>query len=255
MSTHGNNTTKNTGPGETRDAVGGHVVASGQNVVGDTVADLEALRARVMPGWVKILGVLLLILLVGCVTFFLGKTSAGGGGSHVEAQQVSRSLTGKTIDEDKKDALNSLVKLLNEAGTDGGDYQARAKSIEGGDYSSLPAGWRDKMVSAEDKGKVAGWEALIILNGGMKQYLKTTGELKPAGENAVNYVVVNQETGVAHIPGSVLLGSDVPLSFDMVFVDGQWRLDPYNVVQDILNSAAAGARAGATPGVSPSAKQ
>lgn len=230
------------------------VEATGKNVVGDRVAELESLKTRGTPAWVKALLAVLLVVVLAVVGVLFVKNTTGGQGAHTEAQttQVSRSVTGKSVDEDKRDALNALTGLLNEASTPGGqDYRERAKTIEGGDYSSLPEGWREKMVSAEDKGKVAGWEALIVLNAGMREYFKTEGEVKPVSDSAVNYVVVNPEAGVAHIPGSVFLGADVPMSFDMVFVDGQWRLDPYNVVQDILNSAAAGAQSSAANPVEP----
>lgn len=216
-----------------------------ENVVGGKVEELKALKSKRPFPWGIVCAVVVFLAILGLLGFYAYSNSQGkpNGSATIAQEKVNRSLTGKSVEDDKKDALDSLTRLLNEASTNEGNYQDRARQIESGDYSSLPEGWKDKVSAPTDQDKASAWEALIVLNANMKEFFKNNGELKPVSDSALNHVVVNQEAGVAHIPGSVFLGSDVPMSFDMVYVDGRWVLDPFNLVQDILQSAASAQQA------------
>ena len=216
-----------------------------ENVVGGKVEELKALTSKRPFPWGIVCAVVVFLAILGLLGFYAYSNSQGkpNGSATIAQEKVNRSLTGKSVEDDKKDALDSLTRLLNEASTNEGNYQDRARQIESGDYSSLPEGWKDKVSAPTDQDKASAWEALIVLNANMKEFFKNNGELKPVSDSALNHVVVNQEAGVAHIPGSVFLGSDVPMSFDMVYVDGRWVLDPFNLVQDILQSAASAQQA------------
>jgi hypothetical protein len=216
-----------------------------ENVVGGKVEELKALKSKRPFPWGIVCAVVVFLAILGLLGFYAYSNSQGkpNGSATITQEKVNRSLTGKSVEDDKKDALDSLTRLLNEASTNEGNYQDRARQIESGDYSSLPEGWKDKVSAPTDQDKASAWEALIVLNANMKEFFKNNGELKPVSDSALNHVVVNQEAGVAHIPGSVFLGSDVPMSFDMVYVDGRWVLDPFNLVQDILQSAASAQQA------------
>ena len=216
-----------------------------ENVVGGKVEELKALKSKRPFPWGIVCTVVVFLAILGLLGFYAYSNSQGkpNGSATITQEKVNRSLTGKSVEDDKKDALDSLTRLLNEASTNEGNYQDRARQIESGDYSSLPEGWKDKVSAPTDQDKASAWEALIVLNANMKEFFKNNGELKPVSDSALNHVVVNQEAGVAHIPGSVFLGSDVPMSFDMVYVDGRWVLDPFNLVQDILQSAASAQQA------------
>ena len=216
-----------------------------ENVVGGKVEELKALKSKRPFPWGIVCTVVVFLAILGLLGFYAYSNSQGkpGGSATITQEKVNRSLTGKSVEDDKKDALDSLTRLLNEASTNEGNYQDRARQIESGDYSSLPEGWKDKVSAPTDQDKASAWEALIVLNANMKEFFKNNGELKPVSDSALNHVVVNQEVGVAHIPGSVFLGSDVPMSFDMVYVNGHWVLDPFNLVQDILQSAASAQQA------------
>ena len=216
-----------------------------ETVVGGKVEELKALKSKRPFPWGIVCAVVVFLAILGLLGFYAYSNSQGkpNGSATIAQEKVNRSLTGKSVEDDKKDALDSLTRLLNEASTNEGNYQDRARQIESGDYSSLPEGWKDKVSAPTDQDKASAWEALIVLNANMKEFFKNNGELKPVSDSALNHVVVNQEAGVAHIPGSVFLGSDVPMSFDMVYVDGRWVLDPFNLVQDILQSAASAQQA------------
>ena len=220
-----------------------------ENVVGGTVEELRALKTKRPFPWGIVLAVVVFLAILGLLGFYVfSNTTYGkpGGNVTITQEKVNRTLTGKSVEEDKKDALDALTRTLNEASTSGGSYQDRARQIESGDYSSLPEGWKDKVSAPTDKDKASAWEALIVLNANMKEFFKNNDELKPVSDAALKHVVVNQEAGVAHIPGSVFLGTDVPMTFDMVYVNGHWVLDPFNLVQDILQSAASAQRASTT---------
>lgn len=216
-----------------------------ENVVGGKVSELKALKSKRPFPWGIVCTVVVFLAILGLLGFYAYSNSQGkpAGSATITQEKVNRSLTGKSVEDDKKDALDSLTRLLNEASTNEGNYQDRARQIESGDYSSLPEGWKDKVSAPTNQDKASAWEALIVLNANMKEFFKNNGELKPVSDSALNHVVVNQEAGVAHIPGSVFLGSDVPMSFDMVYVNGHWVLDPFNLVQDILQSAASAQQA------------
>ena len=220
-----------------------------ENVVGGKVEELKALKTKRPFPWGIVLAVVVFLAILGLLGFYVfSNTTYGkpGGNVTITQEKVNRTLTGKSVEEDKKDALDALTRTLNEASTSGGSYQDRARQIESGDYSSLPEGWKDKVSAPTDKDKASAWEALIVLNANMKEFFKNNDELKPVSGAALKHVVVNQEAGVAHIPGSVFLGTDVPMTFDMVYVNGHWVLDPFNLVQDILQSAASAQRAATT---------
>lgn len=220
-----------------------------ENVVGGKVEELKALKTKRPFPWGIVLAVVVFLAILGLLGYYAYSNHTPGkpGDSVTIAQEkVNRTLTGKSVEEDKKDALDALTRTLNEASTSGGSYQDRARQIESGDYSSLPEGWKDKVSAPTDKDKASAWEALIVLNANMKEFFKNNDDLKPVSDAALKHVVVNQEAGVAHIPGSVFLGTDVPMTFDMVYVNGHWVLDPFNLVQDILQSAASAQRAATT---------
>ena len=155
-----------------------------ENVVGGKVEELKALKSKRPFPWGIVCAVVVFLAILGLLGFYAYSNSQGkpNGSATIAQEKVNRSLTGKSVEDDKKDALDSLTRLLNEASTNEGNYQDRARQIESGDYSSLPEGWKDKVSAPTDQDKASAWEALIVLNANMKEFFKNNGELKPVSD-------------------------------------------------------------------------
>lgn len=150
--------------------------------------------------------------------------------------QVTKSVTGESVATDQKNALAAAQALLSNSATEG-DYQARMAQIEAGDTSSVPKEVVEGVYlsdSMESEGaRSSTYQSLVALNA-----LMIKGDAKIATKDAASAVQVDSENGIAYVPLGVFTGTDVPFSFEMVYVDGEWKLAPYSLLQSIQMSSA-----------------
>lgn len=151
------------------------------------------------------------------------------------ATQVVDSVTGKTPDEDKQDAVNALKTILASYKTSEGTYQQRVANIEAGDNSTISEEMENAVhfygsFETDTELQSITYQSLVSISGG------TLGNQDPIlyREDAWQVVEVDSQKGVAYVPVSIFTGSDsIPLVFEMVYIDGQWKVSPYSLLQDI----------------------
>lgn len=155
--------------------------------------------------------------------------------------QQDRSVSGKSLEQDKKDALKASTSILNE-GTVGANenYQQPLQRLEQGDTSDVSKKLTNQLhltgaFESDDEIKVTVYQSLITLSaviGGSEG-----NEIKPASNDVWQNVQVDQEAGIAYVPLSVYANRDVPFSFEMVYIDGEWKLAPYTLLEAIKMSS------------------
>lgn len=184
-----------------------------------------------------ILGLFVAVIVIAAA-FSIGRFTAPSLSTvnQTETTQVNKSVTGKSVEEDQKDAMAAAQGLLTSAASDG-DYQERMSKIEAGDLSSIPPEMKDGIHLSEsmdgDGARSSTYQSLIALNS-----LMIKGDAKPTSKDAVTAIQVDSENGIAYVPLGVFTGNDVPFSFEMVYVDGKWKLAPYSLLQSIQMSSA-----------------
>lgn len=171
----------------------------------------------------------------------------------MDIKQVDRSVTGKSVEQDQKDALDAAKNLLNASVTgEGTDAEKRMEAIASGDTSSVTAGMRKgvSLSSAYENTDTIATNAYNVLVG-----LSSKGfdnEKVSAANDAWRQVYVHPDLGIAFVPLSVF-GQDghrLPYTMQMVYEDGQWKLLPQSLIEAI-NIAGTQAEASSAASASP----
>lgn len=155
-----------------------------------------------------------------------------------KTEKIKKSVTGKTANEDRKDALKAAQEILTLASkSDGLTAEERADKIDEGDYSvideELPKKIRLADVYSEDDMKKNVYQALIA----MTKYIAVDGEVKPVSDNSWQSVYVDSEVGIAYVPLTSFYDNGTVFSFEMVYVDGEWKFSPYSFMDIVKLSA------------------
>lgn len=183
-------------------------------------------------------GAVLLALVAG--SFFAGRMSnpvTSTSTQETKVSQVDASVSGKSVEEDQKGALKASQDLLNAAVTDSGSYQDRMAAIEKGDVSTVTEEMANAIYLSEsmesEAARASTYQSLVALSGVMLE----NGEATPNSENEWQNVQVDSEHGIAYVPLGVFTGTDIPFTFEMVYVDGEWKLAPFSLLQAIKMSS------------------
>lgn len=158
------------------------------------------------------------------------------------SEKVERSVSGESVEQDKKDALAAATEILNLSGKSptGASAENRMKALDKGDTSvvdkSLP-GLIQFSSQSENGYKMATYQTLLTINNvvGEKMGKKL---IAPVDSNAYQNVAVDQKIGTAYVPLDTYTKNGAAFSMAMVYVDGKWKLAPYTLIDAIRFSAA-----------------
>lgn len=157
-----------------------------------------------------------------------------------EVEQVQRSLTGKSLEEDKKDVLSATQSILEASAIspDEKTVPERVEALDKGDMSVVDPSLTEKIRFVgefkDDEGlQRTTYQALITLS----TYTNEEGSIEPISEEIWEQVHVDQEAGIAYVPISAFYGPGASFSIEMVFSDGEWKMAPYSLL-DIINLSA-----------------
>lgn len=151
-------------------------------------------------------------------------------------EQSDRSLSGESAEQDRADAVQAAYEIIAEAQTVDGDVEETLAAIDSGDRSGIPEGLYESihMVDAfeqdEELENVAYQSVIAVSN------LMIDGEVEIL-DGAEAQVYLDQETGIAEVPLLVFNGIDSNFTFTMVYVDDEWKLAPYSLIESIRMSA------------------
>lgn len=190
---------------------------------------------------IAVLSMVIVVLVVLLVAFAVPKVNNSNDNTGTNVSQVERSVSGKTKEEDQKDAMAAAQTLLDAANdydgkktleerlnaiTDGDDSVADVKGMKShirfaGDFAS------DKEL------QTASIQSIITLASHLKN---SDGKVEPLSTGSYNYVFLDGEIGVAFVPVSVFT-KDSAFSLEMVYDRGEWKLAPYSLLDIVRLSA------------------
>lgn len=158
----------------------------------------------------------------------------------VEIEKVQRSISGESLEDDKKNALNSAQAILEASAISPDDksIQERVEALDQGDDSVVDSSLTEKMRFVgefeDDKElQYTTYQALITLS----SYTNANGKIEPISDTVWQQVHVDQEAGIAYVPISAFYGPGASFSLELVYTDGEWKMAPYSLL-DIINLSA-----------------
>jgi len=212
-----------------------------------SIEDLQKRKGVKIAPWTTV--VFAVLVAVGLIAgLFAVATSVGKANELPESQKITRSLSGKTLAEDREDAINAVSTLLKDTNapktiSEAGDTIGE---LEKGDYSSLDPGFSKhiRYYDAYKENKDFQSEvAMSIYSVAALAKESNGGEIAP-DESLSGTVRVDQETGIAQVPIDIFTGKDSPIAFEMIYVGGDWKLEPHSFSSYIRLSAALQASSG-----------
>lgn len=194
---------------------------------------------------IAVIGFLIVAVLAAWIIYGITKASENSstGNTVTSTQKVELSVSGKTADEDRKDALAAAAEILNLSAKSptGRKFQDRLKALDSGDTKvmdpELTSRIRFQDIFAEsDEMKNNTYQSLITL---ATLINNSTGSstIKPISDTMWKNVYVDTERGTAFVPLAIFAGPSSSFSMEMVYVDGKWSLAPYSLLDSVKLSA------------------
>jgi len=208
-----------------------------------SIDDLQRQRGvRLTPITKVVFGLLVAVGLIGGL--FAVANSVGKANELPESEKITRSLSGKTLAEDRTDAIAAAGALL--VATNAPSTIAEAGDtigeLEGGDFSSLAPDFSERVRyydSYADNSTFQSEVAMSIYSVAALSKEAKGGEIVADGSLS-GTVRVDQETGIAQVPIDIFTGKESPIAFEMIYVDGDWKLEPHSFSSYIRLSALLG---------------
>lgn len=205
-----------------------------------SIDELQKKRGvRVTPLTRIVFVVLIVLALIGSIVAVA--ISIGKANELPESEQITRSLSGKTVAEDRADAIASVEAFLNATNApktiaEAGDTIGE---LEQGDFSSFAPDFADRVRyydAYEDNPDFQAEVAMSIYSIAALGKEAKGGEIVADGSLS-GTVRVDQETGIAQVPIDIFTGKESPIAFQMIYVDGEWKLEPHTFSSYIRLSA------------------
>lgn len=156
---------------------------------------------------------------------------------NVTVEQINRSLSGKSEEEDKKDAMSAAQNILNKSIDSSNDSELNDKitSLEDGDISVVSEDVKNKVrftgeFQSDKNYQSTTYQAILVL---AIFLIEDNEKIEPISEDIWEEVYLDQETGIAYVPLSVFYEKGTAFSLEMVYVDGEWKLAPYSILSAI----------------------
>lgn len=208
-----------------------------------SIDDLQRQRGvRLTPITKVIFGLLVAVGLIAGL--FAVANSVGKANEVPESQKITRSLSGKTVAQDRADAISAAGALLTATNapktiSEAGDTIGQ---LEKDDFSSLSPSFpnRVRYYDAYVDNKDFQAEVAMSIYSVAALAKEANGGKIVADESLSGTVRVDQETGIAQVPIDIFTGKESPIAFEMVYVDGSWKLEPHSFSSYIRISALLG---------------
>lgn len=156
----------------------------------------------------------------------------------VTTEKTQRSVSGESLEEDKKDALRAAQDVLEEAMVNpAGEMSAldRMEAIEKDDGTKVYSDRLASMIRSE------GWDPVvkdvqtsrtIQYVVGIAETISADGAIAPLGDDSWDQIHLDQEAGYAFVPMKIFK-DDAVFDFTMVYVDGEWKLISYPLLREV----------------------
>jgi len=153
------------------------------------------------------------------------------------------SLINENSTDVKKDILLSATELLQIASASPNDdtFDARLQKLDSGDLSVINEELNDKIILTEEfsgssSNTIDLYQTLIALS----QAIITNNEnseITPYNDVAYSTIYLDKENGQAFVPLSAFTGTQSYFSLEFLYVDGEWKLAPYSLVEEVRLSS------------------
>jgi len=208
-----------------------------------SIDDLQKQRGVRLTPVTKIVFVALVAVgLIGGL--FAVASSVGKANELPKSEKIVRSLSGKTVAEDRADAIAAAGALLNSTNAPATIEEAgdTIGELEGGDFSSLAPDFSERVRYYDAYADNASFQsevAMSIYSVAALSKESKGGEIVADGSLS-GTVRVDQETGIAQVPIDIFTGRESPIAFQMIYVDREWKLEPHSFSSYIRLSALLG---------------
>lgn len=182
--------------------------------------------------------VLLVSLIFAVAVNMLNKPASNGSTNvDINTELTVRSVTGNTVEQDKKDAVNRVTELLKAAAISptGVDDGKRLEELDAGNMKVIDSSLL-KLIhfgpEATEESKINTFQTLITISTIIKTSA-SNGVIAPYLEDSWKASYADPEIGTVFVPLDVYTGGGAYFSFEMVYVDGNWKLAPYSLVDAV----------------------
>lgn len=186
------------------------------------------------------IAIIALIISLSVVVHNNNSTDNSSSQSSTTTEKVDKSISGKNVEQDKKDALKAAQDLLNDASQSPTKEtpQQRAEKLDKNDTSVISKTLPDRIIfedvfDTNNDLKNNTYQTLII----MSSYLGDAGKIAPLSDDMWKKVYLDSEDGIAYVPVNIFSNSQNVFSIEMVYRDGQWKMSPYSLLEIVKFSA------------------
>lgn len=199
---------------------------------------------------VKLIAIVVsLLVLVGLIwgTAVITMKATSNDGSNTPAPQQNTQVefgpSGKSVEQDRKDVLAAATKLITEAGISptGVAADQRLVRLDNDEHELVSDNLKKAVRFAPETPKSfqsTTYQTLITIN----TILTANGTKKIAPvdpSKAADEIFMDSGVGMAFVPLSVFAGKGAAFNLQMVYVDKEWKLSPYALVEAVKLSAMA----------------
>lgn len=196
---------------------------------------------KIKPAWIALSAGLIILIGVIVLIVVTANKPITTETSTTEQVKVEKTLSGKSVAEDKQDILTAAVALLDtvEAPKDAAEFESYMQKIESGEVA-VPEELKAKIrlvdsLATEDGIERTIYQTLVTFATFSKQ---STGndKVSPLYEDAASGIILDQEVGVAYVPTTLFVNSGTGVngfSMEFVYVDGEWLFSPYMTLDEL----------------------
>lgn len=190
---------------------------------------------------IAILSMIIIVLAIVMGVTLSNKTPSDNSPTKQPISKVDKTLSGKTPEQDKEDALKAAQELLISANTYEGDLtvpERLAKMEEGSEGMTDTAGMNKRIRFAAEfetdkELQMTTYQSLVTL---ASYLINDEGTITPMS-GASNYIYLDSELGIAFVPVNAFALSANSFSLEMAYLDGEWKLAPYSLLSMVQLSS------------------
>lgn len=206
----------------------------------------DLIESHVDKNFVKIVISIIAFVFVSILIFigvnnYNNNKSDSADSTNVVVEKAQKTLSGKEVAEDKKDATQAVQDLLVVSSDFTKDTTSETvlQEIEENNRESIKVDEINNKVRMvhefEDNEDYQNMTYIVLVSLSETAKDANNNQIAPLMEDSYQTVYVDSEMGIAHVPLSIFGGPTFSLT--MVYDNGEWKLDPYGIIDLIKLSA------------------
>ena len=191
----------------------------------------------------KVLGLIISIILLGAYTTVsvvqLTQKQSEISKVKEKAKATKHLQTTQKQEFTKKEAVNAVVSMLKDIQKD--DIGKQLKIAEGNNFKIEEVVPKDSLnwiylTDYMNKEEIEKTTVLSLLS--FVQQLQKNGnkDIKPLSSDFDNIIYIDSKTKTAQVPVNLFTGTYGSISFEMVYINNQWRFSPYTFLESVALS-------------------